>query len=115
MDKKRMRVTQRQGKFVGILNLVVGCCFVLLGIFVVIPSAGAFGVFWTAAAIAITGYNTYRAFSKRYMGPEICVEMDGTPAGDVKSRLQQLEDLYNSALISYDEYERKRKDILDSL
>lgn len=115
--RKRMRVTQRPGKAGGILGLVFGAVFVLLGITVAIPSFGPFGILWTVLALAITVYNGYLAFGGKYVGPEISIETEGEPAesGDIKGRLEKLEELYNSGLINYEEYERKRQDIINEL
>jgi len=47
------RVTYRPSKVSGAFGLIFGCVFVLIGIFVVIPSAGAFGILWTLLAVCI--------------------------------------------------------------
>lgn len=50
---KKYRVTKRPGKASGAMSAVVGGIFVLIGIFVVIPSFGAFGILWTLMAAAM--------------------------------------------------------------
>lgn len=95
--------------------------FVVIGLVVVIPSAGAFGILWTLMAVGITGYNAYCAFGKGYVGPEIHIEEDGedrapSSGGDsVQQRLQELRNLYDRSLITEEEYEEKRREILKDL
>ena len=76
------RVTYRPSKVSGAFGLIFGCVFVLIGIFVVIPSAGAFGILWTLLAVCITGYNAYVAFGKKYIGPEVHIEDETPPSED---------------------------------
>ena len=115
------RITYRPNKAAGVLGLVVGIIFVLIGITVVIPTAGAFGVLWTLVALGITAANGYQAFGKKYVGPEIRVEEDspaGAPAGDpgdIKARLEQLETLKEAGLVTEEEYQSKREEILRRL
>ena len=118
----RKRITYRPNKAASALGLVVGILFVGLGFFVVIPTFGAFGVLWTLIALGITVANGYQAFGSRYVGPEIHIEEDdpspAAPAGepgDVKGRLEQLEGLRSAGLITGEEYEAKRREILDRL
>ena len=96
MDRKRkQRVTYRPSKSSGVFGGVVGVIFVLIGVFVVIPTFGPFGILWTLFAVAITGMNLYQAFGKGYVGPEIHIEEDdeGTcetpaPVGGVSAQDQ---------------------------
>lgn len=115
--RRRMRVTQRPGKAAGILGVVFGAVFVLIGITTAIPAFGPFGILWTVLALAITVYNGYMAFGGKYVGSEISVETEGEAAegGDIKDRLEKLEELYRGGLVSYEEYEQKRRDIIDEL
>ena len=68
-------------------------------------------------AAAMCGYGIYSAFGKNYVGPEITIESDvqGTPQDDARSRLEKLQELYDSGLISQDEYEAKRREIIAEL
>ena len=118
----RKRVTYRPGKSQGAFAGVVGLIFVGIGVFVVIPQFGAFGILWTLIAIGITGMNFYQAFGKSYEGPEIHIEdEEDAPAapegggGDAAARLEQLRALYDQRLISQEEYEKKRSEILKEL
>lgn len=126
----RKRVTYRPSKSGSVMGGVVGVIFVLIGLFVVIPTfsmAGGFGaifgVFWTIVAGVIAGTNFYQAFGKGYIGPEIHIEEEGgtehaqdaAAPGDTQARLTELRALYDQRLITQEEYEQKRKEILEEL
>ena len=126
----RKRVTYRPSKSGSVLGGVVGVIFVLIGLFVVIPTfsmgggfGAIFGVFWTILAAVIAGTNFYQAFGKGYIGPEIHIEEEGksehaqdAPApGDAQARLTELRTLYDQRLITQEEYEQKRREILEEL
>ena len=126
----RKRVTYRPSKTGSVLGGVVGVIFVLIGLFVVIPTfsmgggfGAIFGVFWTILAAVIAGTNFYQAFGKGYIGPEIHIEEEGksehaqdAPApGDAQARLTELRALYDQRLITQEEYEQKRREILEKL
>ena len=121
--KKRKRITYRPSKASGIVGGVAGGLFVLLGIFVVIPTFGAFGILWTLFALVIAVSSLYQAFGKKYVGPEIHMEEDGAPAApggepiglDAQQRLEQLQRLLDAGLITREEYEDKRAEILRGL
>ena len=125
MDRKRkQRVTYRPSKSSSVFGGVVGVIFVLIGVFVVIPTFGPFGILWTLFAAAITGMNLYQALGKGYVGPEIHIEEDGSepcetpvPAGgaSAQDRLTELRTLYDQRLITQEEYEEKRREILKDL
>lgn len=131
---KRHRVTYRPSKSQGAFGVAVGAIFVVIGVVMVIPIFGLFGVLWTLIAVGITGMNAYQAFGKGYMGPEITIEEDEgagrstysssapqthnhipSTALDVKGRLQQLKDLKEAGLLSQEEYDKKRQEILKGL
>lgn len=126
----RKRVTYRPSKSGSVMGGVVGIIFVLIGLFVVIPSfsmtggfGAIFGVLWTIIAGVIAGTNFYQAFGKGYIGPEIHIEEEGgaehaqdtAAPGDTQARLTELRTLYDQRLITQEEYEQKRKEILEEL
>ena len=113
----KRKVTYRPSKAQSVLGGVMGAVFVLIGVFVAIPTFGAFGVFWTLAACAITGVNLYHAFGKGYIGPKIEIEDEtgDAPAQSAEERLKKLQTLYDQRLITSEEYEQKRKEILEEL
>jgi len=130
----RRRVTYHPSKAQGTFNLIFSGIFVLIGLFVVIPIFGPFGILWTLVTAAITGMNAYRTFGKNYVGPEINIEEEEqfgqrqvspppaethdhipSTALDTKRRLEQLESLKSAGLIDGQEYQRKRNQILEEL
>ena len=132
---RRRRVTYRPSKAQGAFGMVWGGVFILIGLFVVIPTFGPFGILWTLAAIGITAMNGYQAFGTKYTGPEITIEEDNaqmpqehpsspapqthdhipSTALDAKQRLEQLESLKQAGLITQSEYDQKRREILERL
>lgn len=131
---RRRRVTYRPSKAQGAFGVVVGVVFVLIGLFMVIPIFGLFGVLWTLMAVGITAMNAYQAFGKGYTGPQITIEEDEEPRRgassspapqthdhisstslDVKGRLEQLKELKEAGLLSQEEYDKKRQEILKGL
>lgn len=125
MDRKK--ITYRPSKGSSVFGGIVGCIFVLIGLVMVIPAFGLFGVLWTGIAVVIAGMSFYQGFSKRYTGPEIHIEEEGTAEGpasaaptagesrDAQSRLTELRQLYDQRLITQEEYEAKRAEILKEL
>jgi hypothetical protein len=112
----KRKVTYRPSKAQSVLGGVVGVIFVLIGLFVAIPQAGLFGLFWTAVAVAITATNFYHAFGSGYIGPDIEITDDAQlPAESPEDRLKKLQSLYDQRLITPEEYEEKRKEILREL
>ena len=118
MSRKK-RITYRPGKGQGIFGMVWGGIFVLIGLFLVIPTFGIFGILWTVLAAVMTAYQGYAAFGKGYKGPEIHIEdeQQASPPADeaLQARLVQLQSLYDQGLITREEYEEKRKEILARL
>ena len=119
----RRKVTYRPSKSQSTFGAVVGVIFILIGIFVVIPTFGPFGILWTLMAVGITGMNAYQAFGKKYVGPEIHIEEEETSGssgqsfapGSTEERLRELRSLYDQRLITQEEYEQKRQEILKQL
>ena len=123
-NNRRRRITYRPSKSQAVFGGVVGVIFVLIGLFVAIPTFGAFGILWTLIAAGIAGMNFYQAFGKSYVGPEITMvdEENGDPApaggksgASAQDRLTELRSLYDQRLITQEEYEEKRKEILKEL
>jgi hypothetical protein len=98
------------------LGMVMGSVFVGIGLFVVIPIFGPFGIVWTLMAVALTAYFAINVFSSRgFAHTEIEIEngaesQDGEMQFD--ERLRRLERLREEQLISADEYQRKRDEIM---
>ena len=127
----KKRVTYRPSKAQGAFGVVWGGVFILIGLFVVIPVFGPFGILWTLAAVAITVMNGYQAFVKNYAGPEIHIEEEDPAQGEApspqshdhisstalspKQRLEQLETLKGAGLLTDQEYKQKRQEIVKNL
>lgn len=125
----------KPGKAQSMMGFFVGIVFCLIGLVVVIPAVGAFGLIWTAMAVIITAANGINAFSGRGISShEIIIddEEDGRTGGErrtedrghprteerepsIGQRLKTAEDLYRTGMITGEEYEEKRKEILKDL
>ena len=141
----KKRVTYRPSKASAAIGLVVGILFVFLGVTVLIPEtlrsgflpATLFGLVWTGAAVATTVGNARYLFGKRkdpsfFGGVEITEEEPEGFAASFRSdapdhqhitasgmspkvRLEQLETLKEAGLLTREEYEAKRAEILREL
>lgn len=121
------RIKVKPGRRQSMVGFFAGIVFCLIGLFVVIPGAGLFGVFWTLLAVVITVSNGMNAFFDK--GPsshEIIIddhEMDLPRRRDaaherkaeIEERLKAAEELYQSGMITSEEYQDKRKEILKEL
>ena len=79
------RIRVRPGKTQSKIAFAVGILFCLIGIFVVIPTIGLFGVVWTA----IAGWGAYSNFRNGFTDQHIdsqVIEIEDN-GGDVKERL----------------------------
>ena len=114
--RRRRRVTYRPNKGQAVFAGIVGLIFVGIGLIVVIPAFGPFGI-----AVGSTVMSFYQAFGKKYVGPEIRIEDEDAPpasppsAPSVSERLEQLESLRADGLITQEEYQAKREEILKEL
>ena len=127
MARRRIRV--RPGRAASLMSFVVGIAFVVIGLVAVIPMAGPFGLLWTGVAVASTVMNGVNAFGKKGVAsmeieteePEAAPAEEETHdhipsmALDVRERLEQLKDLREAGLITGEEYETKREEILRDL
>ena len=115
--RRRMRYQPSKGQ--SIFAGIVGVAFCLIGLFVVIPTFGPFGIFWTAIAGFITAYSFAMAAGKVKMGSYV-IEEEGERSSQkdgksLEERLTELQNLYDRRLISTEEYEAKRREILEEL
>ena len=121
MAAKRVKV--KPGKAQSKIGFIVGIIFVGIGVFIAIPTFGLFGIFWTAIA-AFIAYSHYKnGFTDEgFPTHEIIIDEEepvevgeNTGSSDIEERLRTLGSLYDQGLISGEEYEVKRKEILDSI
>ena len=129
MSRKRVRV--KPGKAQSTVSFVVGLAFVLVGLVMVVPTFGPFGLLWTGVAVAITVINGLNAFGKKGVPTmEIYSEEDDdevpSPAREdhdhipstaltPQERLEQLKTLKEAGLLTDEEYRNKREEILREL
>ena len=117
MARRRARV--RPGRIPSLLSFLVGIAFVIIGLLAVIPMAGPFGLLWTAVAVGITVVNGINAFGKKGVA-SMEIETEDQPGDtppspaepDIRERLEQLKELEAAGLITREEYEKKREEIL---
>jgi hypothetical protein len=102
------QVRIKPGKPVSLLGMVVGLIFVALGLAVIIPVFGPFGVVWTCVAGAIAVFYAYNFLSARGAS---AYDVDVT-GEDFDTRLRKLEKLRQDGLISTEEFERKRSELM---
>ena len=63
MARRRVRV--KPGKAQSTMGFIMGIVFVLIGLFMVVPLFGLFGLLWTGMAVVITVINGLNAFGKK--------------------------------------------------
>ena len=139
MAKKiHVRPSKSQSK----IGFIAGIIFCLIGVFVAIPTFGLFGIVWTIFA-GLIAYSHYRnGFTDKPIDTKVIeideagqavtvtthtglgkhsYHIDGDSVGEaeekesVEERLKQLTNLYVQSLITREEYEQKKKEILDDL
>lgn len=117
MADKRIKV--KPGKTQSKFGFVVGILFVLIGCFVAIPAFGPFGIIWTLIAGVITFSHYKNGFSEDGIATHEIIIEDGqsiTPVleneEDIEAKLIKLNSLYEQRLITKEEYDEKRKELL---
>ena len=141
MSKKiHVRPSGAQSK----VGFAVGILFCLIGLFFAIPTFGIFGVFWTAVAGWITYVHWRNGFSDNKIDSHVIEVEDIDPdnvtitshrgfgtsytvntsefedasdydSSDMERRLKSLQSLYEQRLITKEEYEEKKQEILKEL
>ena len=120
MNNGRKRITYRPNKLASAITAVVGVIFVLIGIFLIIPTFGLFGVFWTMIAAVLAVFSIFSALGTKVGGQEMysheVIIEDMEPGGDsLETRLGRLQELYDKRVITKDEYDARRREILKEL
>lgn len=117
MAPKRIKV--KPGKTQSKMGFIVGILFVILGVFVVIPTFGLFGLIWTGVAAMIAFMNYKNGFSDEGVATHEIVIEDGMEipnayddGEDIEAKLIKLNSLYEQRLITKEEYDEKRKELL---
>ncbi|WP_053983521.1 SHOCT domain-containing protein [Niameybacter massiliensis] len=115
----KKRVNIKPSKEQSIMGFIVGLVFCGIGVFIAIPTFGAFGIFWTIIAGVITATNAMNAFSEKGIATH-SIEIEETHEVEqndqsIEKRLEQLKHLYQHNLITTEEYEEKKSEILQDL
>lgn len=121
------KVRIKPGKGQSAAGMAVGIVFCLIGVFLAIPAMGIFGVIWTVFALVITVMNGINAFSDEGIPThEIVIDdrrdLEDSPSSlvqtqqkSVQERLKLVERLYEEGSITREEYEQKRRKILEEI
>ncbi len=114
------RIKVKPSKENSIISFVICCIFVIVGIVKVIPIFGSFGMIWTGMTAIMTIVSAKNAFTDKGIAVnEIVVEEDynkkENKEEDPAQKLEKLKELYDKNLITHDEYERKRKEIIERI
>ena len=111
---RRGRVRPSKGS--SIVGVVIGIIFILIGVTTGITMSGLFGLFWTLGVVVITGFHAYNIFSEKgFSEYQVDVELTDSYQAKAESfdeKLRKLKALKDDGLISGEEYEAKRKEIL---
>ena len=118
MAPKKIKV--KPGKTQSKMGFAVGILFVIVGIFLVIPTFGLFGIIWTGIAAMIAFMNYKNGFSDEGVATHEIIIDDGMEIPrvydaeeDIEAKLVKLNSLYEQRLITKEEYDAKRKEVLD--
>lgn len=120
MAPKKIKV--KPGKAQSRVGFIVGIIFVMIGCFVVIPAVGPFGIIWTAIAGVIAFVHYKNGFSDDGIATHEIIIEDGMEipgsfdnGEDIEKKLRKLNSLYEQRLITKEEYDEKRKELLKEL
>jgi hypothetical protein len=106
----------KQSKPISAVGFFGGILFIGLGVFLMIPTFGSFGIIWTVFAAIITAYHGYGLFSKRGVSLyEVEAESHSGSRSSPADRLTKLEDAKNRGLVSESEYKTQRNRILSDI
>ena len=118
MASKKIKV--KPGKTQSRIGFVVGIVFVFLGVIVVIPTFGIFGILWTILAGLVVFGNYKNGFTDKGVATHEIIIEDGMEiieraddGEDIEAKLLKLNSLYEQRLITKEEYDEKRKKILE--
>lgn len=120
MSTRRRRMRYQPSKAQCIFTGIIGIFFCLIGLFMALPNFGLFGLVWTGIAVVITVNSFAMAAGKKnmmgsYVIDEEEISSDQASGQSVEDRLRELQNLYDKRLITTEEYEAKRQEILKEL
>ncbi|MDO6654391.1 SHOCT domain-containing protein [Anaerobacillus sp. 1_MG-2023] len=107
----------KPSKVSSMIGMIAGFLFVIIGI-AFVSQIGAFGIVWTVLAIIITGYHALNVFSKDGVSTyqaEVDHDDDNhvTSNQDYESKIRQLHRLKEDHIITDEEYQKKKAELLD--
>lgn len=116
----RARVRPSRGN--SVIGMIGGVVFVFIGIFVMIPKMAEtngpvwFGVLWTLLALCGVFFHGCNAFSERGIATEE-IQFEHSPEAQKPAlqRMKELEALREQGVISDQEYQLKRREIIAKL
>lgn len=121
---RRRRITRRPTRGESIFGGIVACIMGCFGLFA-LPSGfdpvfAGFKAIWCLLAFGMGIYNFLIAAGKVKMGGYEITDDEpddrrAAPRSDAEARLTELRSLYDRGLITEEEYEAKRRDILSDL
>lgn len=123
MAPKKIKV--KPGKAQSKIGFIASLLFVVIGIVIAIPTFGLFGIIWTGLAALIAFTEFKNGFSDEGITThEITIEDEDTRTSegaddaeevgnDIEAKLIKLNSLYDQRLITREEYDEKRKELLD--
>lgn len=116
----RRRITRRPTRGESVVSGVIACAMGCFGLFVIPGGAmelTAFKAFWCLLAFGMGIYDFLIAAGKVKMGGYEITDDESSIRGssDTEARLTELKNLYDRSLITEEEYEAKRRDILSGL
>ena len=113
------RIKVKPSKPASLFGMILGTIFVFIGLFIAIPAAGIFGVFWTLVAVGMTAFQAYNFFSGKGVASwEIETDdeekdnQSTSLSGDFEIKLRKLNRLKEDGLITEEEFQKKREEIL---
>jgi len=101
-----------------LFGMFVGAAFSVIGVSVVLPQAGLFGIFWTLFAIGMTVYHAINVFSKEGIASFTIetqsdrFEPDAFAPLPFDEQLRKLSQLREEGLISEAEFQQKRSEVM---
>lgn len=114
--------------------LIISVFFVIIGVTEIIPNTGMFGVVWTLVAISFVCIGIFNMVRKNGLAHRVGYDVENgleeeaivgliedvdsqfsSEQESTKARLETLQELYDSHLITTEEYEEKRQAILQEL
>jgi|LGVE01.1.fsa_nt_gb hypothetical protein len=107
------RMKAKPSKASSTFGFILGLAFVAVGGIVVIPLLGPFGMIWTLFAVMITIYHGLNIFTKK--GIALYTIESENLTDNIEGRLKKLDGLRNEGLLTSEEYQKKKEEILKEL